>query len=395
VSSFIVVWAGQLISLLGSATSAFALAVWLYGENGAIAELSLIAIAVYVPQIVISPYAGTLADRFDRRAIMLAADAGAMAATLAMLACAWRGTLSTPVALGLVALGSSCNACQWPAYESATVSLVPGDRLDRANGMLELSRAVAQLAAPLLGGAMLAAFGLAAALAFDTASFAIGIAALLAVRIPRHAARTERSHRVAEAWRVIADQSGLVAMLGLFAVTSFTFAVVDVALKPLVLASGSPWQLGVVLSMAGVGMGAGALAMTMWGGTRRRTVAILAFQLVEGGSLVLAGLRSTFSALCAAAFVYGLVIPLTFGCARTIWQLIVPAGYQGRVAALRNATIMFAIPIGYAAATPMAHVLALPQLVIAMGLVTWLAALGTYAFRPYRRLDQVCWQGSA
>src|SRR5262249_55191664 len=157
---FTVLWAGQLVSLLGSATSAFALAVWLYGSSGAIADLSLIAIAMYAPQIAIAPYAGTLADRFDRRRLILAADAGAAAATLAMLACAWAGTLSTATAVALAAAGSACNAIQWPAYESAVVSLVPAAQLGRANGMLELSRGAAQLLAPMLGGVLIGALGI-------------------------------------------------------------------------------------------------------------------------------------------------------------------------------------------------------------------------------------------
>jgi hypothetical protein len=325
---------------------------------------------------------------------MLAADAGAAATTLALLGCAHAGVLTPLLAIALVALGSSCNALQWPAFESATVSLVPAAQLGRASGMLELSRGAAQLLAPMLGGALLGAVGLTGILALDAASFAFALAALAAVRVPGHAPGGDRDRHLGDAWRFVAAHAGLVAMLVLFAATSFTFAVVDVALKPIVLAAGEPWQLGAVLSMVGVGMVAGSLAMTAWGGPRRRIAAILAFQLVEGGSLVLAGAAPRFGVLCAAAFAYGLVIPLTFGCARTIWQIVIPATAQGRVAALRNTTVTVAIPIGYAAALGLAHVLTLPALVIAMGIVTWLAAIATFAFTPYRELDRLCWDGT-
>ena len=387
--TFTIVWASQLVSLLGSATTAFALAVWCYGTSGAIADLSLLAIAVYAPQIALAPYGGTLADRFDRRRVMLAADLGAAAITLVMLGCAWTGALTVVSAALLVAASSACNALQWPALESATVSLVPPAQLARANGMLELSRGAAQLLAPMLGGALVGGLGLAGILALDTASFAIAIGAMLLVRIPRHAEASDRARHLAEAWQVIGEHGGLVAMLVLFAITSFTFAVVDVALKPIALALGAPWQLGAVLSIVGIGMVAGSLALTAWKQARPRVAAILAFQLVEGGSLVFAGAHPTFAMLCVAAFAYGLVIPLTFGCARMIWQLVIPTGLQGRVAALRNATVTLAIPLGYAAATPLAHLLALPSLVIAMGVVTWLAAIATFALPRYRALEQL------
>jgi MFS family permease len=389
-TAFVRVWAGQLISQLGSAMSAFAIAVWSFGRTASIGNLSLLAIAVYVPQIALAPYGGILADRRDRRGVMLATDAGAAITSFVLLGCAWFDKLPVAVAIVLVAAGSACNALQWPAFESATVTLVPTVALDRANGMLELSRGAAQLLAPILGGALLGSFGLTGILLVDVATFGIGIAATLSAHIPPHRDRPGRPRGLGEAWRVIGDRSGLVAMLLLFAATSFTFAVVDVALKPIVLGFGEPWRLGAVLSTVGVGMVAGSVALAAWNGTYRRIGAILAFQLVEGGSLVIAGSHPTFRVLCVAGFAYGVVIPLTFGCARTIWQLAIPAPLQGRVAALRNAVVTIAIPIGYAAATPLAAVLALPVLVLAMGVVTWFAAIATFAFRPYRDLDHLC-----
>lgn len=380
---FLLMWTGQLVSSLGSGITAFALAVSIYRHTGHVADLATIAIAVYLPHIIVAPFAGTLADRLDRRRLILVADIGSAIATLLLLAA------TTPtVAIVLVALSSTCNALQWPAYESAVVALVPPEQLDRANGLVELSRGASQLLAPLVAGSLLSAIGLRGILILDIVSFTIAIGAILSINIPAH--RTRKPRRtfadLAEAWRLVAQRPGLIAMLVLFAITSFTFAVVDVALKPLVLAIGEPWQLGLVLSTVGVGMVVGSVTMTAWGGPRRRIVAILVFQLIEGGSLVVAGAHPQFGILVAAAFAYGLVIPLTFACARTLWQVTLPADIQGRVSALRNAAVMIAIPVGYAAAIPLASVFALHVLITLMGLVTCAAAVAAYTFRPYREL---------
>jgi MFS family permease len=112
---FVAIWAGQLISLLGSALTAFALAVFLYRRTGDITDLAVIAAAAYIPQIVVAPYGGVLADRLDRRRLMLAGDAGAAAATAALLWLSSRGALDTWTAAALVAAGASCQALQWPA----------------------------------------------------------------------------------------------------------------------------------------------------------------------------------------------------------------------------------------------------------------------------------------
>ncbi len=388
-SRFVAIWAGQLISSLGSNLTAFALAVWLYQQTGAVTDLALIAIAAYLPHVLVAPYGGVLADRHDRRRLMLAADLGAALCTAALLAGAALDGLSTSLAVVLVAGSASCNAVQWPAWEAAIVALVPPAQLGRANGMCELSRGVAQLLAPVLAGGLLAAVELAAIMAIDLASFVLGILPLAAVRIPPHAPRVARPRlaELGEAWRFVAHRRGLLAMLVLFSTTSFTFAVVELMMKPLVLGIAGPWELGAVLSTVGVGMVAGSLVMTAWGGPRRKIVAILCFQLVEGGALVLGGARPSLGVLYAAAFAYGAVIPLTFGCARVIWQVKVPPEMQGRITALRNAIVMLAIPLGHAAAIPVAHVLAPGHAVVVMGLVTCGAAVAVFGIAAYRMLE--------
>lgn len=416
---FVAIWAGQLVSMLGSAVTAFGLAVFVYQRTGDIGDLALIAAAAYLPQVVIAPYGGVLADRLDRRRLMIAADTGSALITGVMLWLVSAGDLGPWTATLLVAASASCNAVQWPAYEAALVALVPTPQLGRANGLCELGRGLSQLLAPAIAGALFGVIGLEGIIAIDLASFALGVTPLLFVRIPRRGVRATGAARsrawltdLGEAWRLIARSPGLVAMLALFSVTSFTFAVVELLLKPLVLAFGTPAELGLVLSSVGGGMVLGSIAMTAWGGPRRRIVGILVFQLVEGGALVLGGARPSVALLVVAALAYGVVIPLTFGCARYVWQVKVPHELQGRVAALRNAIVVLAIPIGYAVAAPLAMLgerLLAPDgalassagaligvgagrgtalVVILMGVITMASAAVVFGYPRYRHLER-------
>jgi MFS transporter, DHA3 family, macrolide efflux protein len=388
---FVAIWAGQLISLLGSALTAFALAVFLYRRTGDITDLAVIAAAVYIPQIVVAPYGGVLADRFDRRRLMLAGDAGAAAATAALLWLLSRGALETWTAAALVAAGASCQALQWPAWEAATVEIVPRHQLARANGLTELARGVAQLLAPLVAGSLFDVAGLSGIVAIDLASFAVGILPLLVIRFPSHVAGTRDLRGwlgdLGVAWRFVAARAGLVAALLLFAATALTFAVAELSLKPLVLAFAGPPALGLVLSVVGAGIVAGSLVMAAWGGPRRKIAGILWLQLLEAGALAAAGVAPSLPALCAAGFVYGAVIPPTFACARYVWQVKVPIELQGRVSALRNVMIMLAVPAGYAAAVPLSRVLDPAHVILTMGAVTAGAAAAAFAFEPYRRVE--------
>lgn len=413
---FVAIWAGQLVSMLGSNATSFALAVFVYQRTGAIGDLALIAAAAYLPQVLVAPYGGVLADRLDRRRLMIAADCGSALATAAMLWCASNGALGPGTATLLVTASASCNALQWPAFESALVALVPTAQLGRANGLCELSRGVSQLLAPAIAGGLFAVIGLEGIIALDLASFALGVMPLLFVSIPRHGIRVRGAPASArswladlrEAWSLIARSPGLLAMLGLFSVTSFTFAVVELLLKPLVLSFATPAELGLVLSSVGVGMVLGSVTMAAWGGPSRRIAGIFAFQLVEGGALVMGGARPSVALLASAALAYGFVIPLTFGCARYVWQIKVPHALQGRVAALRNAIVVLAIPIGYAVAAPMASAgeawlaadgsigawigdgpgRGTALVVIAMGALTVLAAAAVFSYPRYRYLER-------
>jgi len=383
---FVAVWLGQLVSLVGSGVTAFALGVWVYETTGDVGELALLAAAAYAPHIVIAPFGGVLADRLSPRLVMLIGDSFAALAAAALVACAHTGVLGPKLAIVLVGLGACASAIQWPAYEVAVVTLVPDTRLGRASGLVELSRGCAQLVAPVIAGALFDVLGLANLLTIDLASFAVALVPLAVVRFPVRT-RTPGRPWLREAWRFVAARRGLAAMLALFATTNFTFGVAELVFRPLVLDDGGAWQLGVVFAAVGSGMVSGALAMAAIGDRIADPIAaIVAFQLVEASALAAAGLAAGLLGRCAAAFAYGVVIPLTFGCARVVWQRLIPYELQGRVAALRNAVLMLAIPIGYAAAPAFVYILAPHVVLVAMAVVTAAAALAAFAYPRYREM---------
>ena len=82
---FAIIWFGQLVSLFGTAMTRFALLIWAYQQTGAATTLALLGFFAWLPFIVISPLAGVLVDRFDRRRIMILADLGAGLSTLVIL----------------------------------------------------------------------------------------------------------------------------------------------------------------------------------------------------------------------------------------------------------------------------------------------------------------------
>src|SRR3954467_8648326 len=146
--TYTAVWFGQMVSLIGTALTDFGVGVWIYQKTGSATPFAMILLCTVVPGILVSPVAGALADRWDRRRTMVLADAGAALSTLFMAVLLFAGRLELWHILLAVSFASTCRAFQGPAWMASTAQLVPQEHLGRANGMMNFARGVAGIAAP-------------------------------------------------------------------------------------------------------------------------------------------------------------------------------------------------------------------------------------------------------
>jgi DHA3 family macrolide efflux protein-like MFS transporter len=357
---FRMLWAGQVVSLLGSGLASFALGVWVYERTGSVMQYAVIFLLALLPGIVMFPVAGMAADRFSRRAILLLCDAAGIAcmATLATLYAAdalrpWDIYLTTSVA-------SVMGAFQLPAFMSSVPLLVQKKDIDRANGLVTLAQA-SPLIAPLTAGFLLTEIKLDGIIVVDAVSFAINSMALLAVRIPRPRANQETpldagpaQARWSAGWRYVKDRPGLLALLGFSAAIGLCVGFVDVSFTPIVLGFTTARTLGIVMTAGGIGMAAGSVAMTAWRGPVRRSRAVLGFAFPMGVALVLGALRPNAALIAAAAFAFLFCEAVISSSMRGIWQVKVDAELQGRVLALAGTTANAAVTIAYAMVGPIA-----------------------------------------
>jgi hypothetical protein len=350
-AAFVAVALGQGVSMFGSQLTSFAMGVWVYQRTGSATALGLISFFTLLPEIVLAPLGGALADRWSRRRAMLLGDAGSGVATALMAGLALVGRLDVAWVYPLVALGSAFRALQAPALVALTPLLVPRAHLARANAALELASAAALTAGPVAAAGLLGSRGLGAVLALDVASFALALTSLLMVRVrelaPAPGARPGLLREAAEGWRYVRGQAGLVALLALFAVLNFTNGTVEVLLPPLVLGFAPPRTLGSVMSAAGVGGLVGGLLLAVFGGPRRAVTAILALCAVQGLVLLLAALRPSVPLVVAAGFAYSLTLPVLYASSQTLWQVRVPSELLGRAFAVRRVVAWSTLPLAY------------------------------------------------
>lgn len=361
IGAFAAVCLGQVISLCGSHLTSFVLGIWVYQHTRSATNFALISFFAIVPEIVLSPLAGAMADRWSRRWVLVAGNLGAAICSLALVILALAKQLSVwPIYL-IVAANSAFQAVQYPAL-SASISLwIPEKHLSRANAVVELGNAVAMILAPALAPLLLGFISFRGIFIIDVVTFAFAIATLLLADFSRplssqqeHAARHSLLKDALQGWRYVQKRRELMALLILFAVTNFAVGSVQALFPPLVLSFSSTAGLGIVMSFAGGGAIAGGLLLSFLRETRRKIRAILLLVLVQGLVLFLGVLRPGIPLVAAAAFVFSFCVPIIFASSQTIWQTEVEQEMQARAFAIRRLVAWSTLPFAYLIAGPMA-----------------------------------------
>lgn len=361
--AFLIICFGQVVSLLGSGLTNFALGVWVYQRTGSVTKFALIAFFASLPGIVLSPIAGALVDRWDRRRTMILSDGLAAITSAVLLVLLWdesRNLLAIWHIYALMVVASFANALQVPALDAATTLLVSKNQYGRASGLAQMGVAITQIASPFLGALMLQSVKMRGILTVDLATFGFSTLTLLVVTFPQPERTSETGeHRSlwqdsAVGWTYLRQRPGLMALLILFAATNFNTGMLQALLPPLVLSFASSTALGSVLSLAGIGMLIGTLVMGIWGGPERRVLGIFAGLVVQGLILFVGGWKPSVPLVGTAAFIYLLVSPMISACSQAIWQTKVPPALQGRVFAVRRMVAYSSLPAAYFLAGPLA-----------------------------------------
>lgn len=359
--TFGALWVGQLVSLLGSSLSAFAVGVWVLQHSHSVTQYTFSVVLAGLPGVFLGPFAGAIVDRFSRKAVMLLSDFGSELITLAYFVLLSTGKLQLwHVYLGI--FGNSIFATfQWPAYVSTLSLIVRPKDFGRVNGMVELGQAATTIAAPAISGWLMLTIGINKILLIDFVTFGFGALALLLIRLPRPVASAEGAeargsllHEARYGWTFIRRRPGLFRLLWYFAVLNFVAAMCGVAAMPMVLAFSDAATVGRIMSLVGVGMLIGGATMSLTGGPRPRIYGALGAGLVISAGMVLVGLRPSVGLVSAGVLLCYVAMPIMNASAQAIWQAKTPPDLQGRVFAVRRMIAQFSMPIGTFIAGPLA-----------------------------------------
>lgn len=380
-SGFITVWAGQVISLLGSAMTWFALTIWAWKITGQATALALVGFFAFGPTVLLSPVAGALVDRWNRKLVMMFSDLASGISTIVIIALYATGHLEIWHIYIAGAFSGAFQAFQFPAYSAAVTMMLPKEQYARASGMLSLAQSASQVLAPIMAGALLGYIGIIGIMTIDVFTFVVAIAALLVVRIPQpvstEAGREGRGSLWKESaygFRYIFDRPSLLGLLVIFLMANMIFSFSFTVLAPMILARTGNDEviLGTMQSVMGLGGVIGGLLLSAWGGPERKIHGVLLGMTATSitGPLLL-GLGNGTIVWIIGSFFTAFYIPIINGSSQAIWQTKVAPDVQGRVFAVRRMIAQITAPLAMLICGPLADHVFEPSMIPGGNLVSY------------------------
>lgn len=351
---FTFVWLGQMVSILATNMSAFALTIFVFQKTGSATSLGLLQVFFITPLLIITPFAGVMVDRHNRKLMMMVSDLVAGLATISILVLQFFGVLEIwhlYVAAIFQGLG---NAFQWPAYSAAISTMIPKEQYGRANGMMSLMEMGPGVLAPLLAGALLPFIGLTGILSLDVSTFVLALLVLSFVHVPQPPRTTEGAQaqgnilkEAAFGFRYIFARPSLLGLQLVFFFGNLCTGIAFTVLAPMVLlrTNNDSVSLGLVQSAGAIGAVAGGIAMSAWGGFKRRVHGVLAGWMIASFFFALMGLGNWVPFWIATNALSALFVPLINGSNQAIWQSKVAPDVQGRVFSARTLIAWLTNPI--------------------------------------------------
>lgn len=389
------VFGGQALSLVGSALTQFVLLWWITDSTGSVSALAVAGLAAFLPQALLSPLGGILADRHSRRLLMIVADAVSAVCMLVLIGLFLTDSIALWHAYAMMAVRSAMQAFQSPAASASVAMLVPGSFLVRASGLNQSLQSLTVVAAAPLGALAISVMPIGWALAIDVVTAVLGIVPLLCFRIPQDFGVQGKEGGLWSDFRegveLVWHTPGLRQLYILLGVVVLavmpTFTLVPLLVKEHF--GGGASQVALLEGLAGVGMLTGGLLVAVM--VPRRPV-----------RWILLG----FAASCSALALTALVPQNLFGVAVVWWvisgitfvlgdaplvaflQRNIPSHLQGRALSLMTTIMALAAPVGLALTAPLGEWIGVRGIFIVAGIAGTVASLAGFLSAPLRSLDQ-------
>lgn len=392
---FIIIWTGQLFSILSSNITQFAIVLWISMRTGSAEVLAYATIAGLLPQIVIGPFAGVFVDRWNRRLTMIGADCFVALCSAIMALLFYIDFMELWCVYLLLMLRSVGNAFHSPAMKSSITLLAPESEYTRVAGINQTIQSICMICGPALGALFVVSMDMSWIMMIDVAGAVVASVSLAFVKIPNPIKEIKSAQSIISDMRdglaAILSNRGLSwVMLSEVVVTFFFMPVI--ALIPLLTLNhfqGTPYQVGLADMLFGGGMFLGGLVLGVWNPKIRRVTMLCLAYLIFGITLIISGLlpSSGFAIYAVMCVLQGIAVPYYTAPLTALLQSNIDESHQGRVFSLFDSISLLPSIFGLLFTGVLADTFGIPVIFLIAGLVIVVVAIVAFNIPSAKRLD--------
>lgn len=335
--AFYLIWFSDFIAAIGHGVSSFGLAVYVFQRSGLATHVSLVMLCAFLPSVLLAPFAGVLADHFDRRLLMIVGETVSGAAMLVMAGLYFWSDLAVWHISLLVFFGSIFIGLVQPASRATVTDLIPPSLYTRAGGLFQLSQAAKFLFAPAIGGLMMAYSNIVLPLVIDASTAMVTVSVVTVVR--RSIGKSKSAGVTPSAfaadffkgWHFVRSHAGILFLMLLIALITFYLGVLETLFTPLMLSIADEKTLGFVQSVAAVGMLVSSLAIGVFDRVQNHLRMLAGGLGFAGVFICLLGATTRISLIAVMAFCFFCTLPPVNTAAEVLMRSTVPNDIQGRV----------------------------------------------------------------
>ena len=360
-NKFLLLWFGEFVSSIGSGLTAFGLGVYIFKVTGSAASMSLVTLLGFLPSLLLSVPAGILADRYDRRLLMMIGDGCSALGVLFILICMLRGDASLwQICLG-VSISAVFSALLEPSYRATITDLLTKEEFSKASGLVSLAGSSRYLFSPLIAGLLLTISDVKLLLIIDIATFLLTVTGAAVVRKGIGAKTLETKEAFFESfktgWKVLCETKGLLALVFMSAGITLFMGMFQTLAKPLILSFQDEKTLGIAETICACGMLASGVILGIKG-IKKNYVIYLALSLSLAGVCMFGfGLFENIVPVCIFGFLFFSMLPVANNCMDYLARINIPVDKQGRVWGLIGFISQLGYVVAYAASGVIADTL--------------------------------------
>ena len=355
---FLLLWTGEFISSIGGGLTSFGLAVYVFNETGSAASMAIVSLLAFLPTLILSAPAGVLADRYDRRLLMMLGDGLSGLGILYILICMILGQASlVQICIG-VSVSSVFSALLEPSYRATITDILTKEEYSKASGMVSLAGSARYLISPMLAGFLLAVSDIKLLLIIDICTFIVTVTTTLAVKRGITAKEIDKQESFLssfkDGWKAITEKRGVFVLILMSSIVTCFMGVFQILAEPMVLDFADSTTLGIVETVCACGMLAASLILGIKGIKKGYAKALGISLAFSGVTMALFGLKQNVYLMCVAGFLFFATLPFTNNCLDYLARTNIPDEKQGRAWGL----IGFLSQLGYVAAYGLSGVVA-------------------------------------